>query len=70
MKYWYLYPHRSKDYSAPVNFVSAGLRKTAAEEKAEQEGSDDSNDSGDVPPPPRAAVPKKLQTVKRDANTQ
>ncbi|KTG32097.1 hypothetical protein cypCar_00010883 [Cyprinus carpio] len=36
---------RSKDYSAPVNFVSAGLRKTAAEEKAEQEGSDDSNDS-------------------------
>uniref|UniRef100_A0A8C2KRX4 Tuftelin-interacting protein 11 n=1 Tax=Cyprinus carpio TaxID=7962 RepID=A0A8C2KRX4_CYPCA len=54
---------RSKDYSAPVNFVSAGLRKTAAEEKAEQEGSDDSNDSGDVPPPPpRAAAPKKLQT--------
>lgn len=53
---------RSKDYSAPVNFVSAGLRKTAAEEKAEQEGSDDSNQGGDTPPPPRTAVPKKLKT--------
>uniref|UniRef100_A0A8C1RC86 Tuftelin-interacting protein 11 n=1 Tax=Cyprinus carpio TaxID=7962 RepID=A0A8C1RC86_CYPCA len=53
---------RSKDYSAPVNFVSAGLRKTAAEEKVEQKGSDDSSDGGDAPPPPRAAVPKKLQT--------
>jgi len=59
-----LYPHRAKDYSAPVNFVSGGIRKTAAEEKLEKEGSDDSNDSGDVPPPPpRTAVPKKLQTV-------
>nr|ABC69929.1 STIP [Pimephales promelas] len=54
---------RAKDYSAPVNFVSGGIRKTAAEEKLEKEGSDDSNDSGDVPPPPpRTAVPKKLQT--------
>uniref|UniRef100_A0A8C1W3F4 Tuftelin-interacting protein 11 n=1 Tax=Cyprinus carpio TaxID=7962 RepID=A0A8C1W3F4_CYPCA len=50
---------RSKDYSAPVNFVSAGLRKTASEEKVEQKGSDDSSDA---PPPPRAAAPKKLQT--------
>ncbi|KTF82103.1 hypothetical protein cypCar_00034866 [Cyprinus carpio] len=48
---------RSKDYSAPVNFVSAGLRKTAAEEKVEQKGSDDSSDGGDAPPPPRIVKP-------------
>ncbi|TRY84761.1 hypothetical protein DNTS_027444 [Danionella cerebrum] len=52
---------RVKDYSTPVNFVSGGIRKTAAEEKAEQEGSDDSND-GDAPPRPRVPATKKLQT--------
>lgn len=61
--------NRTKDYTAPVNFVSAGLRKTAAEEKQEQ-GSDDSDADGEPrqppPPPPRAAAPKKvqLQTVR------
>ncbi|KAG5282785.1 hypothetical protein AALO_G00059910 [Alosa alosa] len=55
---------RSKDYSAPVSFVSAGIRKTAAEEKQEQ-GSDESDADGEAPPAPppsRAAAPKKLQT--------
>ncbi|KAJ8263510.1 hypothetical protein COCON_G00159670 [Conger conger] len=55
---------RSKDYSAPVSFVSAGLRKTAAEEKQPQRGSDDSESEGEGPPPPpaRETAPKKLQT--------
>ncbi|XP_059396951.1 tuftelin-interacting protein 11-like isoform X2 [Carassius carassius] len=61
---------RSKDYSAPVNFVSSGLRKTAAEEKVEQKGSDGSSDGGDAPPPPRAAAPKKLQTGGRFKTSQ
>ncbi|XP_028314316.1 tuftelin-interacting protein 11 [Gouania willdenowi] len=59
---------RSKDYTAPVSFVSAGLRKTAAEEeqsKAERD-SDDSDDNLPAaapppPPPPRGSAPKKLQ---------
>ncbi|XP_062872018.1 tuftelin-interacting protein 11 [Trichomycterus rosablanca] len=52
---------RSKDYTAPVNFISGGLKKTAAEEK--QKGSDDSDDENEeVPPPPRATAPKNLQT--------
>lgn len=59
---------RSKDYTAPVNFVSAGLRKTAAEEKQnQQKGEGDSDDSdGDgpsAPSPPRGTAPKKLQMV-------
>lgn len=59
---------RSKDYSVPVNFVSAGLRKTAAEEKQHQQkgegGSDDSDGDGpSAPPPPRGTAPKKLQMV-------
>ncbi|KAG7244007.1 hypothetical protein INR49_006168 [Caranx melampygus] len=56
---------RSKDYTAPVNFVSAGLRKTAAEEKQQQKGEGGSNDSDDdapsAPSPPRSTAPKKLQ---------
>lgn len=56
---------RAKDYTAPVSFVSAGLRKTAAEEKPElkeQGGSDDSeDDSPVVPPPPHGTASKKLQ---------
>lgn len=58
--------YRSKDYTAPVNFVSAGLRKTAAEEKQqkEEEGSEDSDDSGpSAPPASRGIAPKKLQMV-------
>lgn len=55
--------NRAKDYTAPVNFVSGGLRKTAAEEKGEQHVSDDSDEDGEAPPPPRSAAPKKLQTV-------
>uniref|UniRef100_A0A3Q3WYG6 Tuftelin-interacting protein 11 n=1 Tax=Mola mola TaxID=94237 RepID=A0A3Q3WYG6_MOLML len=56
---------KSKDYTVPVNFVSGGLRKTAAEEKPHQQKGDSSDDSdGDgpsVPPPPRGTAPKKLQ---------
>ncbi|KAF0033803.1 hypothetical protein F2P81_013869 [Scophthalmus maximus] len=56
---------RSKDYSAPVNFVSAGLRKTASEEKQQLKEEGDSNDSDDdapsAPSPPRSTAPKKLQ---------
>lgn len=52
-----------------MNFVSAGLRKTAAEEKQhQQKGEGDSDDSdGDrpsAPPPPRSTAPKTLQMVK------
>lgn len=47
--------------------MSAGLRKTAAEEKQPQQKQEDSDDSdGDGPsahPPPRGAAPKKLQMV-------
>lgn len=49
-----------------MNFVSAGLRKSAAEEKQqkEEEGSDDSDDSGpSAPPASRGFAPKKLQMV-------
>ncbi len=51
-----------------MNFVSGGLRKTAAEEKQhEQKGDGDSDDSDDdgpsAPPPPRGTAPKKLQMV-------
>lgn len=59
---------RSKDYTAPVSFVSAGLRKTAAEEKPQQqkgeEGYDDSDDASSAPPAARGIAPKKLQMVK------
>ncbi|XP_046871877.1 tuftelin-interacting protein 11 [Hypomesus transpacificus] len=62
---------RSKDYTAPVSFVSAGLRKPAAEEKTQQPregGSSDYSDDDDdpppapAPPPSRVTAPKKLQT--------
>ncbi|XP_077601219.1 tuftelin-interacting protein 11-like [Stigmatopora nigra] len=57
---------RAKDYTAPVNFVSAGIRKTAADEKQqkdEEEASDNSDDdSPSIPPqPPRVSTTKKLQ---------
>ena len=51
----------------PVSFVSAGLRKTEAEEKQQQKGEEDANDSEDdappAPSPPRSTAPKKLQMV-------
>lgn len=48
-----------------MNFVSAGLRKTATEEKRQkEEGSDDSDGSGpSAPPLSRGTAPKKLQMV-------
>ena len=67
---------RSKDYTAPVSFVSAGLRKPAAEEKTQQPregGSSDYSDEDDdpppapAPPPSRVPAPKKLQTVRFNA---
>lgn len=51
-----------------MNFVSAGLRKTAAEEKQEQ-GSDDSDADGEPAQPPRAATSKKLKTVRLFSQT-
>ncbi|XP_026199995.1 tuftelin-interacting protein 11 [Anabas testudineus] len=63
---------KSKDYTAPVSFVSAGLRKTAAEEKPQQqkgeEGSDDSDDASSAPPAARGIAPKKLQMGKFRGN--
>ncbi|XP_063065383.1 tuftelin-interacting protein 11 [Engraulis encrasicolus] len=54
---------RTKDYSAPVSFVSAGLRKTAAEEKQERASDDSDGDGEPAPQPTRAPAPKKtLQT--------
>lgn len=49
-----------------MNFVSAGLRKSAAEEKEQkEESSDDSDDDGvpSAPPASRGIAPKKLQMV-------
>lgn len=50
-----------------MNFVSAGLRKTAADEKQEreeEEGSDTSDDdTPSAPPPARVTTPRKLQKV-------
>lgn len=47
--------------------MSAGLRKTAAEEKQQQKGEGGSDDSDDdapsAPSPPRSTAPKKLQMV-------
>lgn len=57
--------YRSKDYTAPVNFVSAGVRKSAAEEKQqkEEDDSDDSDGGPSAPPASRGIAPKKLQMV-------
>ncbi|MBN3311825.1 TFP11 protein, partial [Atractosteus spatula] len=53
---------RSRDYTAPVSFVSAALTHLCAEERA-QEGSDDSEPEADPPQaPPRESAPKRLQT--------
>ncbi|KAK6483625.1 tuftelin-interacting protein 11-like [Huso huso] len=58
---------RSKDYTAPVNFISAGLRKSAAEEREQRQSQPDSDDSDDMDKGkreerPRESGPRKLQT--------
>ncbi|RXM94920.1 Tuftelin-interacting protein 11 [Acipenser ruthenus] len=59
---------RSKDYTAPVNFISAGLRKSAAEEREQRQSQPDSDDSDDMDKGkreerPRESGPRKLQTI-------
>uniref|UniRef100_A0A1W7RC50 Tuftelin-interacting protein 11 n=2 Tax=Crotalinae TaxID=8710 RepID=A0A1W7RC50_AGKCO len=63
---------RSRDYSAPVSFISAGLKKgaaAAAEEEEEGPGEDSEDDDEEdgesgarAEEPPKEAVPKKLKT--------
>lgn len=53
---------RARDYSAPVNFISAGLKKGAAEE-AELEDSDDEEKPVKQEEFPKDFGPKKLKTV-------
>lgn len=53
---------RARDYSAPVNFISAGLKKGAAEE-AELEDSDDEEKPVKQDDFPKDFGPKKLKTV-------
>lgn len=53
---------RARDYSAPVNFISAGLKKGAAEE-AELEDSDDEEKPAPQEDFPKDFGPKKLKTV-------
>ncbi|KAM9301513.1 tuftelin-interacting protein 11 [Gastrophryne carolinensis] len=50
---------RSRDYTAPVNFISAGIRKTAAEEKSD---SDSDNEAPKKKEDAPKAEPKKLRT--------
>ncbi|NXR41300.1 TFP11 protein, partial [Zosterops hypoxanthus] len=52
---------RSRDYSAPVSFVSAGLRKSAAEEISDED-SDDDEKPVKQEEIPKEFVPKKLKT--------
>ncbi|NXQ39667.1 TFP11 protein, partial [Catharus fuscescens] len=52
---------RSRDYSAPVSFVSAGLRKAAAEELSDED-SDDDEKPVKQEEIPKEFVPKKLKT--------
>ncbi|XP_053576508.1 tuftelin-interacting protein 11 [Bombina bombina] len=47
---------RSKDYTAPVNFISAGIRKPAGEEKSD----DDSEDEAPI----KSKLPKETETRK------
>ncbi|XP_062823044.1 tuftelin-interacting protein 11-like, partial [Anolis carolinensis] len=63
---------RSRDYSAPVNFISAGLKKTAAEETItdeEEEGDSEEDEEGgkknrkkQEKTPKKEFVPKRLKT--------
>lgn len=53
---------RARDYSAPVNFISAGLKKGAAEE-ADSEDSDAEEKPVKQEDFPKDLGPKKLKTV-------
>ncbi|KAM6423077.1 tuftelin-interacting protein 11 [Liasis olivaceus] len=59
---------RSRDYSAPVSFISAGLKKGAAApaEEEEEEGPDEDSEEEEggarAEEPPKELVPKKLKT--------
>lgn len=53
---------RARDYSAPVNFISAGLKKAAAEE-VELQDSDDEEKPVKQDEFPKDFGPKKLKTV-------
>ncbi|XP_067329687.1 tuftelin-interacting protein 11 [Anolis sagrei] len=60
---------RSRDYSAPVNFISAGLKKTAAEEIITDDEEEDSEEEGkkktkkkEEKGPKKEFVPKRLKT--------
>ncbi|XP_078083506.1 tuftelin-interacting protein 11 [Mustelus asterias] len=54
---------RSKDYTAPVNFISAGIRRPAAEENEEEKDSDDSEEEKTKREDfPKDFAPKKLKT--------
>ena len=57
-----VFARRARDYSAPVNFISAGLKKGAAEE-AELEDSDDEEKPVKQDEFPKDFGPKKLKTV-------
>ena len=57
-----VFARRARDYSAPVNFISAGLKKGAAEEP-ELEGSDDEEKPVKQDEFPKDFGPKKLKTV-------
>lgn len=57
-----MFAHRARDYSAPVNFISAGLKKGAAEE-AELEDSEDEEKPVKQDDFPKDFGPKKLKTV-------
>ncbi|PIO26299.1 hypothetical protein AB205_0129330 [Aquarana catesbeiana] len=48
---------KSRDYTAPVNFISAGIRKPAAEEKS-------NSDSDDEIPTKREELPKEFESKK------
>ncbi|KFV77367.1 Tuftelin-interacting protein 11 [Dryobates pubescens] len=52
---------RSRDYSAPVNFISAGLKKSAAEDLSEED-SDEDEKPVKQEEIPKEFVPKKLKT--------
>ncbi|XP_006007268.1 tuftelin-interacting protein 11 [Latimeria chalumnae] len=53
---------RSRDYSAPVNFISAGLRKTAAEEKVELDSDESEEEMIAQEEFPKEFGKKKLKT--------
>lgn len=57
-----MFAGRARDYSAPVNFISAGLKKGAAE-GADLDDSDDEEKPAKQDEFPKDFGPKKLKTV-------